>query len=74
MLAKIFHQHPIQKSIPHPGKALAIENIAQGLFFDIAQIDHRVFVQTTRNHRTVGVDANVIDRAMATPLGTLMGQ
>ena len=74
MLAKIFHQDAIQKTISHLGEPIAVDNIAQGLFFDVAQIDHRVFVQTTRHNCAIGMDANVIDRAMTTTFCTLMGQ
>jgi hypothetical protein len=74
VLTKIFHQYAVQKAISHLGEPIAVDNIAQGLFFDVSQIDHRVFVQTTRNYRPVGMDANVIDRAMATPFGALVGQ
>ena len=74
MLTKLLYQYSLQKAVSHFSKSIAIENICQGLFFDIAQIDDRIFIQTTRDHRAVSMNTDVVDNTMATALCSLMRQ
>jgi hypothetical protein len=75
MLTEVFYQAPHLKNHPASVVKRSLLRIScRDCSLTFPRLISTIFIQTTRHHRTIGMNADMINSSMATPLRTLMRQ